>query len=255
MRGEGDREDSEEKCRVTRDVEGQGALDEIQHRHANSSPTVRLDEHRPATPETLRAAGTMFRGPVRPAIIPSFRHRPRKSVLALTFELGKRLLVAVLRSLLAVMLRHGVGRIETEPLFVISLGGHLVGRLRFRYYRNQPAIRRTNEFSPFIECLRVSLLSVSFFLPSFLTPRCFFRFPYRRDSRVSREKQKPAPLARSFVGSSVSSLTRSLVRSFVLSSAKALDRFERETIYHSDVDSTNVEGSVYARTRVHVYGT
>ena len=108
----------------TRRVRGK-VLDGIQHRHANSSPTVRLDEHRPATPESLSAAGTVFCGPFYPPIFPSFHH-PRKSIFVLTFELGKRLLVSVLRSLLTMMFRHGIGRIETEPLLVISLSGHLV---------------------------------------------------------------------------------------------------------------------------------
>lgn len=106
-------------------------LDGVQHRHANSSPTVRLDEHRPATPESLSAAGTVFlRGrPFHPPIFhPSFHH-PRKSIFVLTFELGQRFLVSVLRSLLTVVFRHGIGRIEAEPLLVISLSGHLVNQL------------------------------------------------------------------------------------------------------------------------------
>lgn len=106
-------------------------MDGVQHRHANSSPTVRLDEHRPATPESLSAAGTVFlRGrPFHPPIFhPSFHH-PRISIFVLTFELGQRLLVSVLRSLLTVVFSHGIGRIEAEPLLVISLSGHLVNQL------------------------------------------------------------------------------------------------------------------------------
>lgn len=117
----------EDRTRRVRDK----VLDGVQHRHANSSPTVRLDEHRPATPESLSAAGTVFlRGrPFHPPIFhPSFHH-PRKSIFVLTFELGQRLLVSVLRSLLTVMFRHGIGRIEAEPLLVISLSGHLVNQL------------------------------------------------------------------------------------------------------------------------------
>lgn len=108
-------------------VTGKVYLDSVQHRHANSSPTVRLDEHRPATPETLRAAGPMFWvGAVRAPVILAFHRPPGKSVFALTFELGQGLLVASLRALLPVKLGDGVDRIEAEPVLVIGLRGHLV---------------------------------------------------------------------------------------------------------------------------------
>lgn len=98
----------------------------FQHPHANSvfclsPPTVRLNEHRPAAPESLGVAG---------AVLPDFaiasRILLREAVRILTFELGERLLVAVLRALLALMLGDGVRRIEAEPLLVVSLGRHSV---------------------------------------------------------------------------------------------------------------------------------
>lgn len=84
-------------------------------------PTVRLNEHRPAAPESLGVAGTMFPDH---AIAP--RTLLRESVRILTFELGERLLVTVLGALLPLMFGDGVGRVEAEPLLVIRLGRHPV---------------------------------------------------------------------------------------------------------------------------------
>lgn len=84
-------------------------------------PTVRLNEHRPAAPESLGVAGALF-----PNIAIAPRTVLRESVRILTFELGERLLVTVLGALLALMLGHGVRRVEAEPLLVVSLGRHPV---------------------------------------------------------------------------------------------------------------------------------
>lgn len=101
----------------------------IQHPHANClspsspPPTVRLNEHRPAAPESLGVAGAVFPDI---AIAPPSQTVLRESVCILTFELGEGLLVAVLGALLALMLGHGVRRVEAEPLLVVSLGRHPV---------------------------------------------------------------------------------------------------------------------------------
>lgn len=89
-------------------------------------PTVRLNEHRPAAPESLGVAGTLF--PDYHAIVS--RTVPRESVRMLTFELGERLLVTVLGALLPLVLGDGIGRIEAEPFLVVSLSRHPVLRLR-----------------------------------------------------------------------------------------------------------------------------
>lgn len=89
--------------------------------HLLFPPTVRLDEHRPAAPESLGVAGAVF-----PDHAIASRTFLRESVHILTFELGERLLVTVLRALLALMLGDGVGRIEAEPLLVVCLGRHPV---------------------------------------------------------------------------------------------------------------------------------
>lgn len=88
-----------------------------------SPPTVRLNEHRPAAPESLGVAGAVL--PDHLAIA-SRNTLLRESVRILTFELGERLLVAVLGALLALMLGDGVRRIEAEPLLVVGLGRHSV---------------------------------------------------------------------------------------------------------------------------------
>lgn len=102
----------------------------VQHSHANSlfislslclsPPTVRLNEHRPAAPESLGVAGTVF---PKLAIAPS-RIVLREPVRILTFEFGEGLLVAVLGALLALMLGYGVRRVEAKPLLIVSLGRH-----------------------------------------------------------------------------------------------------------------------------------
>jgi len=84
-------------------------------------PTVRLDEHRPAAPESLGVAGTVF-----PDHAIASRIFLREPVRILTFELGERLLVTVLGALLPLMLGDGVGGIEAEPFLVVSLGRHPV---------------------------------------------------------------------------------------------------------------------------------
>jgi len=86
-----------------------------------SPPTVRLNEHRPAAPVSLGVAGTVF-----PDLAIASRTLFQESVRILTFEFGERLLVTVLRALLALMLGDGVRRVETEPLLVVSLGRHPV---------------------------------------------------------------------------------------------------------------------------------
>lgn len=51
--------------------------------------------------------------------------QPRATPIAiLTFELGEGLLVPVLGALLALVLGHGVGRVEAQPLLVIRLRRH-----------------------------------------------------------------------------------------------------------------------------------
>lgn len=82
---------------------------------------MRLNEHRPATPESLGVAGTVF-----PDLAIASRTLLRESVRILTFEFGERLLVTVLGALLALMLGDGICRVEAEPLLVVSLGRHPV---------------------------------------------------------------------------------------------------------------------------------
>lgn len=86
-----------------------------------SPPTVCLNEHRPAAPESLGVTGTVF-----PDLAIASRTFLRESVRILTFEFGERLLVTVLGALLALMLGDGVRRVEAEPLLVVRLGRHPV---------------------------------------------------------------------------------------------------------------------------------
>lgn len=82
---------------------------------------MRLNEHRPAAPESLSVAGAMFH-----ELAIASRSLLRKSVRILTFKFGERLLVTVLGTLLALMLGDSIRRIETEPILVVSLGRHPV---------------------------------------------------------------------------------------------------------------------------------
>lgn len=85
-------------------------------------PTVRLNEHRPAAPESLGVAGTVFADHA----IATSRTLLRESVRTLTFKLGEGLLVTMLGALLALVLGDGVRRVEAEPLLVVGLGRHPV---------------------------------------------------------------------------------------------------------------------------------
>ena len=83
--------------------------------------TIGFNEHGPATPVSMALADWLiFKIPETSVADPI-----TKAISAsLTFEFGKGLLVAMLRTLFPTVLSHGVGRVEAQALLVIGLGCH-----------------------------------------------------------------------------------------------------------------------------------